>query len=120
VIAWVEIAMFFGTVSSVYVFRDDKGHTLVERGLERHSPRMAKAITMMALYTCFQFAIWIPGGVPSTIMSFYQDGWAKMPAHLVNDVCDVPGVASGTRYGPCPGSPGFRMPVRHSLPGRSP
>jgi len=36
---------------------------------------------------------------------------------LVNDMCDV-GQTTGTRYGPCPGTPGFRMPV--SLPGPAP
>jgi len=41
----------------------------------------------------------------------------EFPRELVNDMCDV-GQTTGTRYGPCPGTPGFRMPV--SLPGPAP
>jgi hypothetical protein len=53
------------------------------------------------------------------ISAFYQGHWQETPSHLVNDVCNAPGI-TGTRYGTCPGDPGFRMPGRHSLPGRSP
>lgn len=119
VFVWLETGLTFGLFSALYVFRNDKGQTLVERGLEHHTPRTRKAITMMALYASLQLVTWGPGTVPLVALSFYQDGWAKMPAHLVNDLCDAPGV-EGTRYGPCPGSPGYRMPGRHSLPGRSP
>jgi hypothetical protein len=119
VFVWLETGLFFGFLTALYAFRDDKGQTLVERGLEHHTPRKRKAITMMALYACVQLVIWGPGTIPLAAVSFYQDGWAKQPAHLVNDVCDAPGL-EGTRYGPCPGSPGYRMPGRRALPGRSP
>jgi hypothetical protein len=119
VVVWLETGLFFGMMAALYVFRNDRGETIVERRLERHTPRLRKGIAMMALYTCAQFITWVPGGMPMMVLSFYQDGWSRLPAHLVNDLCDAPGV-EGTRYGPCPGSPGFRMPGRHSLPGRSP
>lgn len=108
-------ALFFGPMAALYIIRNDKGQTIVERGLEHHPPALRKAITLMALYTSVQFITWIPGDGPMILASFYQDGWSKMPAHLVNGTCDAPGI-EGTRYGPCPGSPGYRMPGRHSLP----
>jgi hypothetical protein len=119
VFVWIESGLFLGLVSALYFFRNDRGETLVERGLEHHTPPRRKAITMMALYACIQLISWGPGTIPMAALSFYQDGWAKLPPYLVNDVCDAPGV-KGTRYGPCPGSPGYRMPGRHSLPGHSP
>lgn len=118
-IVWLETGLFFAAVCALYISKNDKGQRVVERGLEHHSPNVRTAITMMALYTSLQLALWIPGSVPTAAVSFFQDGWAKMPNHLVNDTCDAPGV-TGTRYGPCPGSPGYKMPVRHSLPGQSP
>ena len=52
------------------------------------------------------------------ITGWYGSQWREMPSYVVNDVCDAPGI-TGTRYGPCPGSPGFRMPTRLTgLPGK--
>jgi hypothetical protein len=116
---WFQTSAFFGLISALYFFRNDKGQTVVERGLERYTPRRRNSVTLLALYATVQFVAWVPGSVPLATVSFFQDGWAKMPRYLVNDVCDAPGV-EGTRYGPCPGSPGYRMPGRHSLPGTSP
>lgn len=109
----------FGLVVAVRVFKDDQGRTLVERGLDHHTPRVRKVITQLALYSFFQLAFWSSGNLPIVISGLYQGTWPKVPAHLLNGVCDAPGV-HGTRYGTCPGDPGFRMPGRHSLPGRSP
>jgi hypothetical protein len=102
-----------------YYFRNDKGQRIVERGLDQYTPRRQRLLTLLTVYVWVQLATWVPGTLPAAFLSFYQDGWPKLPAYLVNDLCDAPGV-TGTRYGPCPGSPEFRMPVRHSLPGESP
>lgn len=107
--------LFFGPMAALYIIRNDKGQTIVERGLERHSPKLRKAIMLMALYSTVQFITWIPGDGPMILLSFYQDGWPRMPAHLLNNTCNAPGV-DGTRYGVCPGAPGYRLPGRHSLP----
>lgn len=117
-----EIACFglwFGVLASVRIFRDDRGHTVVERGLDHHRPATRKLVTWLALYTIFQIAIWGFASMPYWVLGVDQKPWPREPIQLVNGMCDAPGV-SGTRYGPCPGSPGFRMPVGGSLRGSSP
>jgi Spirocyclase AveC-like len=117
-----EIACFglwFGVLAAVRIFRDDRGRTIVEHGLDHHRPATRKAITLMALYTIFQIAIWAFASMPYWVIGLHQHRWPAEPRQLVNGMCDAPGV-TGTRYGPCPGSPGFRMPVPGSLAGSSP
>ena len=119
---WIEAlaaGLFLGLVMAVRVFRDDRGRTIVQRGLEHHTPSRRTAVTMLALYGAFQLGVWGVANLPVMTLGFYQRQWSPLPSHVVNDLCDAPGV-HGTRYGPCPGSPGYRMPGRHSLPGRSP
>jgi hypothetical protein len=117
-----EIACFglwFGVLAAVRIFKDDRGRTIAERGLEHHRPATRKLITLLALYTIFQGAIWGFASAPYWVLGLSQHAWAAQPAQLVNGMCDAPGW-SATRYGPCPGSPGYRMPVKNSLPGDSP
>src|SRR5207245_6579065 len=83
VFVWLETGLFFGLVSAVYIFRDDKGQRLVERSLERHTPRVRKAVAMMALYACVQLVAWGPGEIPVMALSFFQAGWANLTAPLV-------------------------------------
>jgi hypothetical protein len=119
---WIEAlagGIWFATFIVLRNFKDDRGRSFLERGLEHHSPRVGRGIALLAMYALFQFVMWVPGNLPQGLASFYAPQWPKMPPHLLNDACDAPGVV-GTRYGPCPGSPGFRMPGRDSLPGRSP
>ena len=111
--------IWFATFIVLRNFKDDRGRSFLERGLEHHSPRAGRGITLLAMYVMFQFVMWVPGNLPQGLASFYAPQWPKMPPHLLNNACDAPDVA-GTRYGPCPGSPGFGMPGRHSLPARSP
>lgn len=123
--AFVEIlcgGICIGLFVSLRLFTDDRGRTICERGLERYSLRRQRLITFGALYGIFQFLAFVVAGVPFWFVGPgpYADSWEKLPAHLVNGVCDAPGNVPGTRFGPCPGSPGYRMPGRHSLPGESP
>ena len=114
---WVLIpnGIFFGAYVCIRNFKDDRSLTLVERGLERYSPRKRIGLTLLALYGAFQLVFW-GLSIPWWIANFYQGRWpANMPAHVVNDVCNAGGFTD-TRYGPCPGSEGFRLPLR-SLPG---
>lgn len=113
----IAAGTFFGLIAALRSVRDDQGRTFLERGLDRHTPRARMAITALALYSAGQFITWGPG---TPWVYFPYAKWDKVPAYVVNDLCDAPGVTR-TRYGPCPGSPGYRMPGRaSSVPGTSP
>ena len=106
--------LWFSLFIMVREFRNDRGQSVVERGLDRHSPGMRAAISLAAFYTLAQTIMWIPGNLPQALSTFYAPSWHDVPGNMVNGICDVPGAdAPPTRYGPCPGSPGFRMPIRH-------
>ena len=112
-------AMVFMGVALLRWHRDDHGRAIVERGLEGRSARRATAISVLAAIGIVNSLLFV-GDVSEMIVGFYSDPYPKgIPAHLVNGMCDAPGV-TGTRYGPCPGSPGFRLPIRGSLPGPAP
>lgn len=112
--------LFAGLPAAIRIFRDDRGRTIAERGLDHYSPRVRTAVTMGAMYTLIQLVLWIPGTAPDWLIGWRTTEWAKLPLSVNNGLCDQPGVISGTRYGPCPGSPDWRMPVHGSLPGESP
>lgn len=114
VLEFVAAGLWFGMLAALWIFKDDRGRTLSERGLERHTPRNQRAIAMLAVYAYCQVAMLAAGVVPLWFFAPYEPAWPKYPAHILNNFCDAPGV-SGTRYGPCPGTPGWRMPVRGSL-----
>jgi len=103
---------FFSLIAAVRIFRNDRGETLLERGLDRHRPATRRGITFFALFGFLHLAVLLVGTVPLWGFGFYARPWPKTPAHLVNRICDAPGV-TGTAYGPCPGTPGFRTPGRH-------
>ena len=109
---------FFSLPAMLWILRDHRGDTYFERAV-RHLPQRAKSITIfLALYGFMQVMLWVVT-IPSLAQSFYLNHVPAAPTYLVNDACNTPGIV-GTRYGPCPGSPGFRAPERHSLPGTSP
>jgi hypothetical protein len=112
--------LFAGLPAAIRILRDDEGRTIVERGLSHYGPRMRAVTSLLALYTLIQLVLWIPGTAPDWILGFRSTEWGKLPLSVNNGMCDQPGVIEGTRYGPCPGSPGYRMPVHGSLPGESP
>lgn len=103
--------LWIGTISCVRIFKDDQGRTLVERGLDHHGPRVRTAITLLAMYGVVQLATWGQSTAPMWVLGFNQNQWPALPSHVQNGLCDSPGV-TGTRYGPCPGTPGYRMPIR--------
>jgi hypothetical protein len=107
---------YFGLMMAVRIFKDDRGRSVVERGLESYSPRVRQGITLLALYGTMQLITLLAGNAPVVFTPYVTVHQA--PAHLINGQCDAPGI-TGTRYGPCPGTPGFRMPGRTThLPGR--
>jgi Spirocyclase AveC-like len=100
---------FFTSMAALRFFKDDKGQTFVERGLDHLAPRVRRSVAILALigyastsYVLFSF--------PDVWAGAYADHFAKdTPAHIVNGVCDTHEI-TGTAYGPCPGMPGYRIP----------
>jgi hypothetical protein len=114
----VGAGLYFGAMMAIRIFKDDRGRSLPERGLDRYSPAVRKGLTLLALSGAFNLVSLVLGNLP-TILVPYVSVPAHLPAHIVNGQCDAAGFG-GTRYGPCPGAPGFRMPGRTThLPGRA-
>lgn len=119
--AWAEYittAIVFTTFAAVRFFRNDKGQTIGERGLDNFGVAARTSISVFATIAMFAMSMWalllvqIPAGLHS---SPYPAGY---PAHLINGLCNIPNNPNWTKptaYGPCPGSPGFRMPVNNTF-----
>lgn len=117
---WLSGGMVFLFFGLLRLFKDDRGHTIVERGLDHLPPARRTATTVLATYAVTQLIAWGPPTWIDLAYVPYEQPWVHTPGYVLNDACDAPGV-TGTRYGPCPGSPGYRMPGRAShLPGPNP
>jgi hypothetical protein len=110
-------ALSFGVVSVVRHFKDDRGRTILERGLDDLSPRRATLTSLLATIGLLQLCL-VAINVILIFGGLYSGPWSGEPAHVINGVCDTAGF-SQTRYGTCPGDPGYRAPLRH-LPGPNP
>jgi hypothetical protein len=111
------VAFIYTGLAAVRFFKDDAGRTVVERGLEAVRPRLRTVISVLAMIAISNVAL-ITANTGNVIGGLFTSPFKEMPVHIVNDICDAPGI-TGTRYGPCPGSPGYRAPVR-TLPGSPP
>jgi hypothetical protein len=109
---------FYGMFVTVGHFRNDRGETLVERGLERFSLRRRQTLTFLCLVASIQLITMVAAGF-YWMMGVYVDPPSRpLPAQILQGMCDRDGFVE-TRYGPCPGSPGFKAPIRH-MPGDNP
>lgn len=106
------MGLWFTFFAALRFFKDDNGETVVERGLSRIPRPRRTLITLLALVGIFQGAT-LAADAGWMALGPYADPYPRAPAHIVNDLCDAPGFASDTRYGPCPGSEGFRAPIRN-------
>ena len=92
-------------------FKDDQGRGLTERGIQGLGPRLRTAISVLATITVLNLAV-IVLEMPVLFTGFFSShAYPHYPHHLVNGVCDAPGWTD-TPYGPCPGSKGFRVPLK--------
>ncbi|MFE3000547.1 spirocyclase AveC family protein [Nocardia sp. NPDC059246] len=114
---WAEYlttGVVFTTFACVRFFKNDKGQTVVERGVEGFGTGWRTAVRILSTTAIFAMSMWvlllvqIPAGLHS---SPYP---ADYPGHLINDLCSVR-PDQPTTYGPCPGTPGFRMPVKQTF-----
>ncbi|MBI3215918.1 MAG: spirocyclase AveC family protein [Mycobacterium sp.] len=102
------------TICALRFFVDDDGLRITERGLDRLSPMKRNVVSTLATTAwCTLAVIVYSSGVALT--GFHATSYpTDYPEHLPNVVCSIPGdpQTAGSHYGPCPGSPGFRMPIR--------
>ncbi|WP_197420380.1 spirocyclase AveC family protein [Mycobacterium sp. NAZ190054] len=91
--------------------KDDRGNSLVvEQHPPTRSPLRAQVISLLALIGLANILLFAANSL-IVMQGFFASPYNEMPAHLVNEMCDAPGYTD-TVYGPCPGSPGFKMPIR--------
>lgn len=106
--------VFFGSLVSVRFFRDDRGRTVFERGLD-HLPARRRALLSFAAFVGFTQVVFAVTITLTIVPGPYASPWPTYPAHTVNGLCDN-GAFHGTAYGPCPGNPGYRAPLRRLVP----
>jgi hypothetical protein len=105
------IAFWSTTLNSMRFFVDQNGRRLTERGVE-HLPRRRRTVIKLLATIAFCNLSVIVWSVPVMLTGFYAKPYPNYPRHLSSVVCDTPGL-TGSTYGPCPGTPGFRIPLRH-------
>jgi Spirocyclase AveC-like len=110
-------AFLFTPLAALRFFVDDRGQRLLERGLQRHRPALRPLLSLLATVGFFNLLL-LGVSVIQDDLSTYADRYPSMPKALIGRVCDLPGHA-GTAYGPCPGSPGYEIPIAHTAVGRS-
>ena len=104
-----EGVLFGGTIAAggcLRYFRDDKGQTWVERGLDRTnlSPRIRNGLKFFAIFGFMHLFMATVYSVPMNWFGMHSDTCLRYPSHLENGMCIV-----GPNHDQCPG-PGIAMP----------
>ncbi|MUL65865.1 hypothetical protein BOO86_15425 [Mycobacterium sp. CBMA 234] len=106
-VEYLTTGMVFAGWAAVRYFRDDRGRAFTERGVGQAGSVFAMIAWCCSLLLVLQVVV--------SLFAFKAAAYPdEFPRHLVNGLCDV-GATTGTHYGPCPGSPGFRMPIAMAL-----
>lgn len=102
------------TVCGLRFFVDSDGRRLTERGLDRLRPAMRNLVSTMATTAWCSLAVIMYSSLVTLTGLAAHRYPQHYPEHLPNVVCSIPGDAQtdGSAYGLCPGSPGFRIPLR--------
>jgi hypothetical protein len=109
-VEYLTTGLVFAGYAAVRYFKDDAGLAFTERGVGTGGSLLAIVGWCSALMLVLQLTV--------TFFSFHAAPYPQSyPRDLVNGMCNV-GTTQHTRYGPCPGSPGFRLP--EALPGHAP
>ena len=96
--------LVFGGLACLRFFKDRDGFTLVERS-------RSGAVRVLAAIAACQIIVVVGWGLLTVPFSLHSSPYPELPRHLINGLCDAPGW-EGTAYGPCPGSPGFELPIK--------
>jgi hypothetical protein len=103
----------WGSVALLRNMRNDRGQTIVERGLEHVGTAKRTLISLLATIAFMNLMVFAVDA-SLAVGGPYSSPWTGLPRSVVNAVCDTPdGTVKGTVYGPCPGSPGYKMPGRN-------
>ncbi|MEM8563014.1 MAG: spirocyclase AveC family protein [Pseudomonadota bacterium] len=118
-IEWFTGGLVFGSFSLVRYYVDQDGLRITERGLSNLSSKMQAMVSTLAMIAILN-SLMITASLMDAFVGLYSSPWRPQPAHLLIGACDLPGSYTGSRYGPCPGSEGYRMPLHGSLEGPNP
>jgi Spirocyclase AveC-like len=96
-----------GAIACLSYFRDDRGHTLVERGISTLTLNFKgkQAVKFFAIYGAIHLGFVVLYMIPQQWFATHSDPFpAGYPSYMVNDMC-----AAGADGHTCPG-PGVLMP----------
>jgi hypothetical protein len=113
---FLYVGIWSATICALRIFTDEHGDTLAERGLDHMSAGKKAVVSTLAMTAWCSLAVIIYSSLV-TATGFYARPYpAGYPEHLPNVVCDIPGNPHtiGSSYGPCPGSPGFKIPLKQN------
>ncbi|WP_182379332.1 spirocyclase AveC family protein [Nocardioides sp. WS12] len=102
-----------GAITALMHFRNDKGQTIAERGIDRLSvsERQRQWVRFFAIFGAVHLSFFVVYTVPNQWLSTHSDPHpANYPSYLENGMC-----ASGADQDECPG-PGVPMPRPASNP----
>lgn len=96
-----------GAIACLSYFRDDRGRTIVERGIDRLNTgsKAKQAMKFLAIYGAIHVGFVVLYMIPQQWFATHADPFpAGYPSYMINDMC-----ASGADGKTCPG-PGVPMP----------
>jgi hypothetical protein len=96
-----------GAIACLSYFRDDKGQTIVERGIDRlkAGDKAKQAVKFFAIYGAIHLGFFVLYMIPQQWFATHSDPFpANYKSYMINDMC-----ASGAEGKTCPG-PGVPMP----------
>lgn len=112
--ALVPLVMFV-PLAAWRFFADDRGRHLLERDLERHRPRLRQPLSLLAMVGLFNLIL-LSVEMLHVGFATYSDPFPRtLPKPIIAEVCDPPG-QTGPAYGPCPGTPGYKLPLSSTNP----
>jgi hypothetical protein len=106
-----------GAVAALSHFRDDKGRTVVERGLDslRVGAGAKQGVRFLAIFGAVHLAFLVLYMVPNQWLATHADSYPRgYKSYMINGMCDYPGATSavqarGVAGVPCAG-PGVPIP----------
>ncbi len=108
-------AILFTAVGALRYFRDDKGRSVVERGVEqvRASTSVRATLRVLAAVGFVNLTLMLAYFVPMNVIALHVDETPEYPSYMLNGIC-----GEGSQFA-CPG-PNVPIPLRGSGVGVAP